>query len=86
MLNVVPERCDCLLLSVPLYFLGLETRRSNFEDFDDASIAQDIQVFHNGGLGMLIHVTDVSKTGAQPAGAFVVPGHEWHRAFTDEAR
>jgi hypothetical protein len=71
---------------VKTYFLGLETRRSNIENFDGAAIAQDIQVFHNGGLGMLIHVTDVSAMGAQSAGTFVVPGHEWHRAFTDEVR
>ncbi len=71
---------------VKTYFLGLETRRSNFQEFDGAAIAEDIQVFHNGGLGMFIHVTNVSPVGAQPADTFEVTGHEWHRAFTDEVR
>jgi len=71
---------------VKTYFLGLETRRSNFKDFDGPAIAQDIEVFHNGGLGMLIHVTQVSPEETQPADTFEVPGHEWHRAFTDEVR
>ncbi len=71
---------------VKTYFLGLETRRSNFQEFDGAAIAQHIEVLHDGGIGMLIQVTQVSPAGAQPAGTFVVPGHEWNRAFTDEVR
>ncbi len=68
------------------YFMGLETRRSEFEDFGGAEIAHQIQVLHNGGLGMSIRVTEVSPAGAVPESTFELRGHDWTRAFTDEVR
>jgi hypothetical protein len=40
----------------------------------------------NGGLAMVINVTQVSAASDLPADMFDLPGHEWKRAFTDEVR
>jgi hypothetical protein len=68
------------------YYLGNEIRRSKFQDFSGLPIARRIEVLHNGGLGMLIQVTDIASTEPLPAGTFEISGHVWTRAFTDEAR
>ena len=68
------------------YFMGMETQRSNFEDFGGVEISHQIKVLHNGALGMSIRVTEVSRAGTVPANTFKLPGHEWTRAFTDEVR
>jgi hypothetical protein len=71
---------------VKTYFMGIETRRSAFEDFGGAQIAHQIKVLSNGGLVMFINVTQVSPAGNLPANMFKLRGHKWTRAFTDEAR
>ncbi len=71
---------------VKAYFQGLEIRRTNFIDFQGAAIPEDIEVRVPGGVGMLVHVTEISPAGTQDPNVFVLSGHEWHRAFTDEAR
>ena len=71
---------------VKAYFLGMETKRSHFEDFDGAAIAHDVTVLLNGGTAMLIHLTQVSPAEVHSSDIFELPGHEWHRAFTDGAR
>ncbi|HYL09738.1 MAG TPA: hypothetical protein VEU31_03290, partial [Candidatus Acidoferrales bacterium] len=68
------------------HFMGIETRRSEFEDFGGAEIAHQMKLLRNGGLAMLIHVTQVSPAGNVPANTFELRGHEWSRAFTDEVR
>ena len=69
-----------------VYYLGNEIRRSEFQDFSGVPIARRIEVLPNGGLGMWIQVTDIASTGPLPDGTFEVGGHDWTRAFTDEAR
>ncbi len=68
------------------YYQGLETRSLDFEDFSGVSVARRVEVRHNGALGMLIRVTDLSPGGALPDNTFELQGHEWKRAFTDEVR
>ncbi len=71
---------------VKTYFMGIETQRSDFEDFGGAEIAHRIEVLHNGALGMLIRITQVSAAGTVPANTFELRGHVWTRAFTEEVR
>jgi hypothetical protein len=65
---------------------GLETQRSEFDDFAGVRVAHRIDVLKDGNLGVRIRVTDVSPTGAMPPKTFEVKGREWTRAFTAEAR
>jgi hypothetical protein len=69
-----------------MYTMGLETQRSDFQDFGGAQVAHEIRVLHNGSLGMLIRVTQIIPAGAIPESAFKVGGHEWAHSFTDEVR
>jgi hypothetical protein len=71
---------------VKTYFQGMETQRLEFAEFSGAQVAHKIKVFHNGALGMLIRVTEVSAAGTVPDNTFKLSGHEWKRAFTDEVR
>jgi hypothetical protein len=71
---------------VHTYFGGIDTTRSEFVDFRGTQIAHNIQVLHNGKLGMAIRVTDVSTRSSAPTDVFELPGHEYNRAFTDEVR
>ena len=68
------------------YFVGIETRRAEFEQFGGVYVAHTIRLLHNGALGMLIKVTQISAAGALPENTFELHGHEWKRVFTDEAR
>jgi len=68
------------------YYLGNETRRSEFQDFAGVAVAHRIEVRHNGALGILIQVTDISAGGNTPESTFELHGHEWSRQFTDEVR
>jgi len=68
------------------YFQGIETQRLEFAEFGGVQVAHKIRVLHNGTLGMLIRVTEVSTVGTVPENTFELPGHEWKRAFTDEVR
>ena len=61
-------------------------RRSDFQDFGGAFIARRIDVLKDGGLAMKIVVTGVVDAGQISAKEFVVQGHEWTRAFTDEVQ
>jgi hypothetical protein len=68
------------------YGAGLETQRSDFQSFGDVQVAHEIRVLHDGALGMLIRVTQVTPAGVMPENTFKLSGHEWTRAFTDEVR
>ncbi len=68
-------------LLVKTHFKGIETRRSEFEDFAGVKIARQIDVLRDGVLAMRISVTEVS-----PGETFEVRGHEWTREFSDEVR
>jgi hypothetical protein len=71
---------------VKTYFMGIEAQRSDFEDFGGVEIAHRIEVLHDGALGMLIRITQVSAAGTAPANTFELRGHGWTRAFTEEVR
>jgi hypothetical protein len=73
-------------LLVKTYFDGIETRRSEFEDFAGVKPARRIDVLKDGKLAVRIRVTDVTPAGTIPAKTFEVKGHEWMRAFTAEVR
>jgi hypothetical protein len=68
------------------YFAGIETRRSQFEEFSGTQIAHEVKVLRNDKLGMLIRVTQVSPLGSANPVTNDLRGHEWKRAFTDEVR
>jgi hypothetical protein len=73
-------------LLVKTYFSGIETQRSEFDDFAGVKIAHRIDVLKDGNLGVRVRVTGVSPAGAIPPKTFEVKGHEWTRAFTAEVR
>jgi hypothetical protein len=73
-------------LLVKTHFNGIETQRSEFEDFAGAKVARRIDVLKDEVLGTQIRVTEVTPAGPIPAATFEVPKHEWTRAFTDEVR
>lgn len=77
-------------LLIKTYFSGIETDRSDFQEFAGANLARQIDVVKDGHLGMLIHVTEVSPASSLPSApspqSFDLKGHEWTRAFTSEVR
>jgi len=73
-------------LLVKTHFSGIETLRSDFEDFGGVKIPHQIDVLKDGNLGMLIRVKEISRADTLPDKSFEVPGHEWTRAFTDQVR
>jgi hypothetical protein len=73
-------------LLIKTHFNGIETQRSEFEDFAGVKIARQISVLKDGQLAMRIRITEVAPAGTIPAKTLEVPGHEWARAFTDEVR
>ena len=68
------------------YFNGLESRRSQIEEFASVKVARDIDVLRQGRLAMRITVKEVTPVGSLPEHAFEIKGHEWIRAFTSEVR
>jgi len=77
---------DDIGLLVRTHFNGIETLRSEFEDFAGVKVARRIDALKDGVLGMRISVTEVSAAGAIPSKTFEVHGHEWVRSFTDQVR
>jgi len=71
---------------VKTYFMGLETRRSQFEDFRGVQIARQITVLNKAAVAMSIRVTQISPSELVQAKTFELHGHEHTRAFTDEIR
>src|SRR5208283_1206715 len=68
---------------VKTFFIGLESRRQEFEEFSGVQVARKIPVLQNGAQALLITVTDLAPAGALAEGTFELQGHEWKRAFTD---
>ncbi len=71
---------------VKAFFNGLESRRSDFEDFNGVRIARHIDVLKDGQLAMRVRITNVGPAPEESSKAFDIKGHEWQRAFTDEVR
>jgi hypothetical protein len=68
------------------YFNGIETQRSEFQEFAGVRIARRVDVLKDGKLAMKIRVTEISPAENVPATTFELKGHEWTRAFTAEMR
>jgi hypothetical protein len=68
------------------YYLGMETDRSDFSDYGGAQVARKISVIRKGEVAMVIHITNLSPAATIPDDVFVLRGHEYKRAFTDEVR
>lgn len=68
------------------YLTGVETDRSDFQDFNGIRVARQIDVRKDGRLAIRIRVTDLAPAGSVPADNFELKGHEWQRAFTAEER
>jgi len=73
-------------LLLKTYFSGIETRRSDFQDFNGVRVAHRIEVFKDSRLAMKVTITDVSSTPSVTPEKFKLKGHEWQRKFTDEVR
>jgi hypothetical protein len=73
-------------LLLKTYIGGIETQRSQFEDYAGTMVARRIDLLKDGKLGMQLRVTDVSPAGTVSAKSLEVPGHKWVRAFTAEVR
>lgn len=68
------------------YLMGVETDRSDFQDFDGIRVPRQIDVRKDGRLAISIRVTDLAPAGSVSADTFELKGHEWQRAFTAEER
>jgi hypothetical protein len=73
-------------LLVKTYFDGIETQRSDFQEFAGTRIARQIDVLKDGKLAMRVRLGEVSPAGTVPEKTFELKGHEWTRAFTSEVR
>ena len=71
---------------VRAYFNGIESRRSDIEEFNGIRLARRIDVLKDGKLAMRIRVTNVGPPPEESPKIFELKGHEWQRAFTDEVR
>ncbi len=68
------------------FYGGIETQRSDFQDFNGVKVAHQIDVLRDGMLGLRIRVIEVRSGVTAPEGMSVPKGHEWDRQFTDEVR
>jgi hypothetical protein len=69
------------------YFSGVETLRSDFENFQNVHVARRIDVFHDSAAVMHIRISEIS--GAEdslPKNVFEIKGHEVNKQYSSEAR
>ncbi len=71
---------------VRTYLNEMESRRSNFEDFNGTSVARRVEVLLGGKMGMRIEVTDLAPAGSVDSGIFTIKGRDWDRRSTSEVR
>jgi len=71
---------------VKCYTSGFEVRPSVDEDYNGVRVAQRIDVFKDGKLGMRITIKEIGPTDQAAAKDFKMKGHDWQRAFTAEVR
>lgn len=65
---------------------GVQIGRINFTSFDGSQVAQLIEVRVKNGLAMQLRVNSLQLGSGEPTDGFVIKGHEYTRAFTDEVR
>jgi hypothetical protein len=69
------------------YFSGVETLRSDFENFQNVHAARRIDVFHDSAAVMHIRISDISGAeDALPKNVFEIKGHEVNKQYSSEAR
>ncbi len=73
-------------LLVKSYGNAMETRRSQFSDFNGTKVARRIDVIYRGNLALRIDVTELEPAGTVDKGMFTIKRHEWVRQFTSEVR
>jgi hypothetical protein len=71
---------------VKTYLNALQTRRSNFEDFNGVHVARRVEVILAGKVGMRIDVTALDPAGKVDSHIFAIKRHEWMPQATSEAR
>jgi hypothetical protein len=71
---------------VKTYVRGLETRLMAFNDFDGGRVTRRVDVLTDGKPVMKVQVLELKPAGIVDTTMFVLPGHEWVRAITDEVR
>jgi hypothetical protein len=71
---------------VKTYLNALQTRRSNFEDFNGVHVARRIEVILAGKVGMRIDVTALGPADKVDSHLFAIKRHEWMPQSTSEAR
>jgi hypothetical protein len=71
---------------IETYSNGIETRRSNFQEFAGLSVARTVAIYSNGGVALKLAVTELSANPNISPKLFELKGHEWTRQFTDEVR
>jgi hypothetical protein len=71
---------------VKTYVRGLETRLMAFSDFDGGRVTRRVDILTDGKPVMRVQVTELQPAGAVDTTMFLLPGHEWVRAVTDEMR
>jgi len=73
-------------LLVKTHFNGIETIRSDSQDFNGTKVARRVDVLKDGRLAMRIRVLELSNAGVAEPKTFEIKGHEWTRAFSSEGR
>jgi hypothetical protein len=73
-------------LLVKSYGNAMETRRSQFTDFNGIKVARRIDGMYKGNLVLRVDVTELGAAGTVDKGMFTIKGHEWVRQFTSEVR
>ena len=68
------------------HFNGIETIRSDSQDFNGTKVARRVDVLKDGRLAMRIRVLELSNAGVVEPKTFEIKGHEWTRAFSSEGR
>lgn len=73
-------------LLLKTFFNGIESRRSDFQDFAGIKFSHHVEVLKEGHLAIRISVTEVTSPGEVPAKTFELKGHSSERTFTSEVR
>jgi hypothetical protein len=71
---------------VKTYLSALQTRRSDFEDFNGVHVARKVEVLLDDKVGMKINVTELAPAGSVDQKIFTMKGNEWARQYTSEVR
>jgi Gram-negative bacterial TonB protein C-terminal len=71
---------------VKVHINGLDIVRSDFENYNGTRLARRVDVLKDGTLGMRIQVVEITPAAPTAPDTFMLKGHEWTRAFTDEVR